>query len=146
MVSVVPLFNSDSQPRDERKALLDSLGRDLALADREVLMRALEFAEPLYAEQTLSTGEPVWPHALGLASSLASIGMDAASRAAGVLFAAPKFLGKVDDLRENFGDEIAGLAAGVEKLYQLRVSTRPVRAGGKPSVEEQERQSEILRK
>ena len=141
MVSVVHLH-----PRHERDALLDSLGRDLALADREVLARALDFAEPLYSGQTLSTGEQVWPHALGLAASLASIGMDAASRASGILFAAPKYVSKPGDLRERFGAEIAGLAAGVEKLYQLRVSTRPARAGGKPSDEEQEKQSEVLRK
>ncbi len=145
MVSVVPLHPRE-QSVDSREALLDSLGRDLANADREVLARALDFAEPLYAEHTLSTGEPVWPHALGLASSLAAVGMDAPSRAAGILFAAPKYLGKIDDLREKFGAEIASLAAGVEKLYQLRVSTRPARAGSKPSVEDQEKQSEVLRK
>ncbi len=145
MVSVVPLHSREPSA-DSREALLQSLGRDLANADREVLARALDFAEPLYAQHTLSTGEPVWPHALGLASSLAGIGMDAASRAAGILFAAPKYLGKIDDLRDKFGAEIAGLAAGVEKLYQLRVSTRPGRAGSKPSVEDQEKQSEVLRK
>jgi len=141
MVSVVQLH-----PRGEREALVESLGRDLALADRDVLARALDFADPLYAGQTLSTGENVWPHAIGLAASLASIGMDAASRASGILFAAPKYVKKADDLREGFGAEIAGLAAGVEKLYQLRVSTRPARAGAKPSIEEQEKQSEVLRK
>ena len=140
MVSVVPLHSPD-----QRGALLDSIGQDLAQADREVLVRALEFAEPLYAGHTLSTGEAVWPHALGLAASLAAIGMDAPSRASGILFAAPKYLAKPDELREKFGAEIASLAAGVEKLYQLRVSTRPGR-GGKPSDDEQEKQSEVLRK
>jgi GTP pyrophosphokinase len=53
-----------------------------------------------------------------------------------VLFAAPKYLGGVDRLAEAFGTEIAGLAAGVEKLYQLRVLTRASAA----------QQSEILRK
>ena len=47
---------------------------------------------------------------------------------------------------DKFGAEIHSLAAGVEKLYQLRVSTRPARAGGKPSDDEQEKQSEVLRK
>ncbi len=140
MVSVVPLHSPD-----QRGALLDSIGQDLAQADREVLVRALEFAEPLYAGHTLSTGEAVWPHALGLAASLAAIGMDAPSRASGILFAAPKYLAKPEELREKFGAEIASLASGVEKLYQLRVSTRPGRAG-KPSDEEQEKQSEVLRK
>src|SRR3954469_151171 len=143
MVSVVPLQVVPVHPRAERDALIASLGADLAAADREVLSRALEFADPLYAGQTLSTRESVWPHALGLASSLAALGLDSASRAAGLLFAAPKFLGSIDALHERFGAEVASLAAGVEKLYQLRVSTRPARAGGKPSDEEQEKQSEV---
>src|SRR5947207_13263629 len=100
---------------------LDPVAEGLAGEERALLARALEFAEPLYAGQALSTGEPVWPHALGLAANLAAIGMDAAGRAAGILFAAPKHLADPDDLKKAFGDEIAELAAGVEKLYQLRV-------------------------
>ena len=42
----------------------------------------------------------------------------------------------IEKLREAFGEEIAALAAGVEKLYQLRVATR-----GTPR-----EQNEILRK
>ena len=84
--------------------------------------RALEFAEPLYAGQLLSTGEPSWSHALGLTASLAAIGVDAPGRAAGVLFAAPKHLDGTEKLREAFGDEVAALAGGVEKLYQLRLA------------------------
>src|SRR5436189_4564186 len=78
----------------------------------------------MYAGQVLSTGEPTWSHALGLAASLASIGLDAPGRAAGVLFAAPKQLADTERLKAEFGEEIAGLAAGVEKLHQLRVLTR----------------------
>ena len=89
-----------------------------------LIRRALAFAQPLYEGQTLSTGEPVWPHALGLSSGLASIGADVTAQAAGVLFAAPKYLRDAERLPAEFGEEIAGLAAGVEKLYQLRVLTR----------------------
>jgi GTP pyrophosphokinase len=102
----------------------------------ELIERALAFARPLYEGQTLSTGEPVWPHALGLSASLASIGIDPAAQAAGVLFAAPKFLDGTEKLEQAFGAEIAALAAGTEKLYRLRVLTR-ASAG---------EQSEILRK
>ena len=101
-----------------------------------LIERALAFARPLYEGQVLSTGEPVWPHALGLSASLASIGVDAAAQAAGVLFAVPKLVSDPDVLRKEFGDEIAGLAAGVEKLYRLRVNTRSSPA----------EQNEILRK
>src|SRR5256885_14218120 len=116
-------------------AALGPLAEGLAAAERARLAQALEFAEPLYAGQVLSTGEPTWAHALGLAGNLAAIGLDAPGRIAGLLFAAPKLV-EPDKLRQAFGDEIASLAAGVEKLYQLRLATRsnPVE------------QNEILRK
>jgi len=130
MVSVVQLHPQNSA------AALEPLAAGLPGGERALLARVLEFAEPLYAGQALSTGEPVWPHALGLGASLAAIGMDPAARAAGVLFAAPKYLGGTEKLAESFGTEIAGLATGVEKLYQLRVLTRANAA----------QQSEVLRK
>jgi len=134
MVSVVPLF--PAQHPQSGAAALGPLADGLAAPEWTLLARALEFAEPLYAGQTLSTGEPVWPHALGLAAGLASIGMDPAARAAGILFAAPKQLGGIEKLQESFGDEVAALAGGVEKLHRLRVVTRA--AAGE--------QNEILRK
>jgi GTP pyrophosphokinase len=118
MVSVVQLRPQNSA------AALEPIAAGLDGEERALLARALEFAQPLYAGQVLSTGEPVWSHALGLAASLAAIGLDPPGRAAGVLFAAPKYAGAVDVLREKFGDDVAALAAGVEKLYQLRVLTR----------------------
>ncbi len=138
MVSVVPLFASQypQQAAQSGAAALSSLAVGLAVPERALLADALAFAEPLYAGQTLSAGEPVWPHALGLAASLASIGMDPAARAAGILFAAPKILAGVERLEQRFGAEIAALAGGAEKLYRLRVLTRA------SAVE----QNEILRK
>ena len=130
MVSVVQLHPQNSA------AALEPLAEGLAGEERAFLARVLEFAEPLYAGHTLSTGEPVWSHALGLAASLAAIGVDPVARAAGVLFAAPKYLSEGDALEARFGAEIAALAAGVEKLYQLRVLTRATAT----------QQSEILRK
>src|SRR5688572_29630116 len=118
MVTVVRLHPQSSA------AALGPVAEGLSAADKAMLGHALDLAEPLYAGQTLSTGEPTWAHALGLAGNLAAIGLDAAGRAAGLLFAAPQHLGGIDKLREEFGDEIAGLAAGVEKLYQLRLATR----------------------
>ncbi len=130
MVSVVRLHPQSGA------AALEPLAEGLEGEERALLARALEFAEPLYAGQVLSTGEPVWPHALGLAAGLAAVGLDPAARVAGLLFAAPKFLYGTDTLRERFGEEVAALAAGVEKLYRLRVATR-----GSPG-----EQNEILRK
>jgi GTP pyrophosphokinase len=130
MVSVVQLHPQSGA------AALEPLAQGLPGPERALIGRALEFAEPLYAAQVLSTGEPAWGHALGLAASLAAIGLDAPGRAAGVLFAAPKYLDGLDQLREAFGDEVTALEGGVEKLYQLRLATR-----GTPR-----EQNEVLRK
>ncbi|HEX6158066.1 MAG TPA: bifunctional (p)ppGpp synthetase/guanosine-3',5'-bis(diphosphate) 3'-pyrophosphohydrolase [Burkholderiales bacterium] len=130
MVSVVRLHPQSSA------AALEPLALGLEPAERALVGRAREFAEPLYAGQVLSTGEPVWAHALGLAGNLAAIGVDATARAAGVLFAAPKYLPENQKLQDAFGEEVAAIAAGVERLYQLRLATR-----GTPS-----EQNEILRK
>jgi GTP pyrophosphokinase len=118
MVTVVQLHPASAG------AALEPIAEGLGGAERELLARALEFAEPLYAGQRLSSGEPAWAHALGLATGLAAVGLDAAGRAAGVLFAAPKYLEDPERLQAAFGAEITGLAAGVEKLYQLRIATR----------------------
>ena len=128
MVSVVQL-------RPQAGAAVDAVAEGLGAEDRQRVQQALEFAEPLYAGQLLSTGEPTWAHALGLAATLAAIGLDAPARVAGMLFAAPKHI-ELDKIRARFGDEVTGLAAGVEKLYQLRLATRGSAA----------EQNEVLRK
>src|SRR5690242_12783057 len=112
MVTVVQL-RPQPQGHDVQggSAALEPIALGLAEADRPAVARALEYAEPLYAGQTLSTGEPAWEHALGLAGNLAAIGMDAPGRVAGVLFAAPKYA-ELDALKERFGEEVAALAAG----------------------------------
>ena len=139
MVSVVQLHPASGA------AALDPVAEGLAREDRALVVRALAYAEPLYAGQTLSSGEPVWPHALGLATGLAAVGLDAAGRAAGVLFAAPTQLGGIEDLRERFGEEVAALAGGVERLYRLRLATRPGQWGEAAGARDSG-QSEVLRK
>jgi GTP pyrophosphokinase len=123
------------QPLDSAAAL-EPVAGGLAGEERALVQRALEYAEPLYRAQTLSTGEPTWAHALGIGANLAAIGLDAAGRAAGILFAAPKHLKDAAELAERFGKEVADLALGVEKLYQLRVATRA----------SPDEQNEVLRK
>src|SRR5919108_279146 len=141
MVSVVQLHPSSAA------GALEPLAEGLPPADRAALGRALAFAEPLYAGQVLSTGEPTWAHALGLAGNLAAIGLDAPGRIAGLLFAAPKHV-ELEQLRAQFGDEIASLAAGVEKLYQLRLATRAAQGSAAQGAARQSavEQNEILRK
>ncbi len=140
VTTVVSLYSQGEAAPEPLEAGLDT-AQQARLAD------AVVFAGSLYADRVLSTGEPVLPHALGLATSLAAIGMDEISRTAGLLFAAPKYLDGTDTLRERFGEEVALLAAGAERLYQLRVATRPGQLGKRsPDDDAQVAQSEVLRK
>src|SRR3989454_1020331 len=84
MVTVVQLHPQNSA------AALGPPAEGLAAAEQALLGRALEFAEPMYPGQELSTGGPTWSHARGPAASLGSIGLVAPGRAAGGPFAAPK--------------------------------------------------------
>jgi GTP pyrophosphokinase len=82
---------------DPAEAAWDSIAAGLPVADAERLRRALEFAAPLYADKRLGTGEPALEHALGAVSSLAALRLDAETRIAGILFAAPQYLADGQD-------------------------------------------------
>ena len=61
------------------------------------------FAAPLYEGKLLGTGEPALEHAYGLAANLAQLRIDAATRAAGLLFAVPEYLPEAAErLAERF--------------------------------------------
>ncbi len=116
----------------------------LDASERAVVERALEFAAPLYEGKLLGTGEPALDHAYGLAANLAQLRIDAATRAAGLLFAVPEYLpDALDRLAARFDAAVAALVDGVSKLNRLRVVTRGLAAAdekGKHS------QAETLRK
>ncbi|MEK7436539.1 MAG: HD domain-containing protein, partial [Pseudomonadota bacterium] len=106
---------------------------------------AYEFARSLYAGKKLGTGEPALEHALGLAASLAGLRLDAETRIAGMLFAAPQYLADSQDkLAADFGAEVASLVAGVAKLNRLRVLTRAL--AEQQSGAAHSSQAEVLRK
>jgi GTP pyrophosphokinase len=116
----------------------------LDAAERALVERAAAFAAPLYDGKLLGTGEPALDHAYGLAGNLAQLRVDAATRAAGLLFAAPEYLPNADEeLAERVDAAVAALVSGVAKLNRMRVVTRGLAVSeekGKQS------QAEILRK
>jgi GTP pyrophosphokinase len=124
---------------------LDSIAAGLPEADAERLRRAGELALSMYADKRLGTGEPALEHALGLAASLAALRLDAETRVAGMLFAAPQYLADSDDkLAADFGPAVAGLVAGIAKLNRLRVITRSL--AGQEGGAAHSSQAEVLRK
>ncbi len=144
----------DRQHAQEIDALVDHLDP----ADAQLVRKAWEFAEALYGAARLPTGEAIVAHALGTVRILDAVRADAPARAAGFLFSAAERLVKPEEqLKENFGDEIATIAIGVRQLARVGIATRPLhravggaeggRPGGKPlDAKASERQAETLRK
>jgi len=141
--AVVTVIQRPSDAARGPSALAPALA-GLDAAERALVEQAAAFAAPLYEGKRLGTGEPALDHAYGLAGNLAQLRIDAATRAAGLLYAVPEYLPEAAErLTERFEPAVAALVGGVAKLNSLRVITR-----GLATAEEKGRasQAEILRK
>ncbi len=159
------MSGSDASGHDGQKTrVIDALVDHLDPPDAQAVRKAWDFAYALYGSARLASGEEIVAHALGIARILDAVRADAAARAAGLLFAAAERLAKPEEqLKENFGEEIATIAIGVRQLARLGNATRPAyrnagplmpgelqdgRPGDPRSVDPKagERQAETLRK
>ncbi|HZX28976.1 MAG TPA: HD domain-containing protein, partial [Telluria sp.] len=103
--------------------------------DAERVRAALEYANLAYEGKTCASGQGAFDFALGVASTLALLNLDAESRIAGMLFE----LTVLDpvaatNLEARFGKEVMDLVGGVRQLIRLRDLTvgqqrRDVKAG-----------------
>ena len=125
--------------------VLDPILAGLPEGDAAKLRQAYGFAQGLYADKQLGTGEPVMQHALGLVSNLTALRLDVETRIAGMLFATPQYLAdSKDKLASEFGPAVAALVAGIAKLNQLRTITRAL--ADQESGAARSSQAEVLRK
>lgn len=90
-------------------------------ADLALLERAYITAERLHATQTRKSGDPYITHPLAVATILADIGMTEPTLCAALLHDTVEDTPyKLDELRSDFGDEIADLVDGVTKLDKVK--------------------------
>ena len=131
---------------------LQTLSEGLSDEEAAKIRRAAEFAQTVYADQTLGSGEGIWHHALGMALILAGLKLDLDCRLAALLFAIPTY--RTEELNapldEDFGAAAAQLVSGASRLNQLRPITRHFAAHpdaeGERNPIEVRAQVEILRK
>jgi GTP pyrophosphokinase len=121
MVSVhhrIPLPATDSP---DLQAWLDSLALHFPPDRVEAIGQACELAAPLYDGHVELTGTPLLQHALGAATILVSLNMDAETIIATVLHAVPEFM---EDwrplLQERFGANVARLVDGISHMEQIQ--------------------------
>jgi len=89
--------------------------------DATLVTKAYEFAEKMHTNQTRYSGEPYFMHTAEVGFSLAEIGMDPQTIAAGLLHDTLEDAGASAALIEQeFGPDVLSLVRGVTKLGALR--------------------------
>jgi GTP diphosphokinase / guanosine-3',5'-bis(diphosphate) 3'-diphosphatase len=115
---------SPEAPSDQ----VDRLYRELEAKIREyrpnddftVLERAFRFASKCHEGQTRDSGEPYMVHPIGVAQILANMRMDLVGMVTGLLHDVVEDTSvTVDQVRKEFGDEVARCVDGVTKLTKL---------------------------
>lgn len=106
------------------ETLLAVLPPSLLPSERSLIEQAYATAEKAHAGQQRASGEPYIQHCLNVALILAELHLPPAVIAAGLLHDTVEDTPlTLNDLRRNFGEEVAKLVDGVTKLAQLpRVS------------------------
>ena len=88
--------------------------------DRDMLLRAYDFAREAHRNQKRASGEPYFIHPCAVAEILVDLGLDAETIAAALLHDVIEDTSATDDtVRENFGEEVLSLVEGVTKLDKI---------------------------
>ncbi|MFM7211322.1 MAG: RelA/SpoT family protein, partial [Actinomycetota bacterium] len=104
----------------EVEPLIRTLRQYHPKADVRMLQRAYETAAYLHRDQRRRSGEAYITHPLAVATILAELGMTVPTLSAALLHDTVEDTGyTLDALREDFGDEVAGLVDGVTKLDRV---------------------------
>lgn len=117
-------------------------------AEVELVASACALAEPLYAGQTEVTGTPLMQHALGAATILVGMNMDAETIVATILHAVPGYLEDwATQLENRFGHNVMTLVKGISRTEQIQQFSE-MRSSDKKSKKNDDRaqQMESLRK
>ena len=100
--------------------ILDKVAAKNKDANLELIQKAYVFAAAAHAGQTRLSGEPYLSHPLAVADTLADMGFDEPTVAAGLLHDTVEDTSMtIDDIAENFGDEVADIVDGVTKISKI---------------------------
>ena len=94
-------------------------------ADVNLIERAYQYSEWAHREQTRRNGDPYFVHPERVAGIITELKLDTASVCAGLLHdVVEDTLSDLDDVRRDFGEEIATLVDGVTKLGKINFHSR----------------------
>jgi GTP pyrophosphokinase len=93
--------------------------------DRELLTRAFDYAAQAHSGQLRQSGQEFIYHPWGVAKILAGLQLDEATLAAALLHDVVEDTSTdIEELRGEFGDEVANLVEGVTKLTRVKFQSR----------------------
>jgi GTP pyrophosphokinase len=122
MVSVhTPTSKLLALGEDDISSWIESSTQRFSSSEVELIRQACDLAAPLYKGHVELTGAPLLQHALGAATILIDMNMDAETVAATILHAVPEYL---EDwrvtLETRFGASVAGLVEGISRMEQIQ--------------------------
>ncbi|HEX4680295.1 MAG TPA: bifunctional (p)ppGpp synthetase/guanosine-3',5'-bis(diphosphate) 3'-pyrophosphohydrolase [Gaiellaceae bacterium] len=107
---------------DELLAEVEAYKADV---DRELLTRAFDYAAQAHSGQLRQSGQEFIYHPWGVAKILAGLQLDEATLAAALLHDVVEDTSTdIEELRGEFGDEVATLVEGVTKLTRVKFQSR----------------------
>src|SRR5690606_32145558 len=121
---------------------------DMTPTDITLIERAYHRAEKAHSGQTRKSGEPYFTHCVAVASILADLKLDAEAIAAGLLHDVIEDNHNVtyDDIRREFGEDIARLVNGVTKLTKLPIEQLGLNSDSNRTDKKINREMEYFRK
>lgn len=94
-------------------------------ADTSVLQRAYEFADQHHEDQKRASGDPYISHPVSVANMLADLKLDIPSITTGLLHdTVEDTSATLEDIQNEFGEEIAYLVNGVTKLSRIELQSK----------------------
>src|SRR3954468_17583762 len=115
------LLEAQERP-DELIAEVERYNPDV---DRDLLRRAFDYSARAHEGQHRRSGEPFILHPLGVATICAELQLDEQTIVAALLHdVVEDTAAESDELRAEFGDEVAQLVAGVTKLTRIQFQSR----------------------
>jgi GTP pyrophosphokinase len=114
---------------EKHQSLLDELLAEIAESgssvDQDVVARAFSFAAAAHEGQQRRSGSPFIEHPVGVARICAQLRLDEQTIAAALLHDVVEDTETdIDDVRAEFGDEVAKLVEGVTKLTRIQFQSR----------------------
>ena len=105
----------------ELNTLFSLIQKNYSESDFELVKLAYDYAESAHREQKRLSGDPYIIHPIAVAEKLAELNLDITTIIAGLLHDVPEDTNlTIDDIKKNFGPEIAKLVEGITKLGSLK--------------------------